>query len=257
MDFLAHYPQYLQLLGVGLVWITLHCAGMCGPIVIGLDLGGTLAAHRDGRRPPLSSALINLSLYQTGRSITYGLLGALAGLGGKLLQELFLNVSRVAGLLVAALLLAAGLRGLLGIKLLTDSGEGGGAMKGSFFAPLIRRARALNPRLQRLALGVILGWLPCMIPLWVLGLAASTQSPLHGALLMILLVWMTSLVIFGAGLAPALLRRRLGVARWLLPALLILSGVWMGLVSAGANEWIAHASFGFTLWGEGYVIMLW
>lgn len=257
MDLLSAYPQYLQLLGVGMVWITLHCAGMCGPIVVGLDLGGTLAAHRDGRRPPLTSALINLSLYQTGRSITYGLLGALAGYGGKLLQDLFLNVSRVAGLVVAALLLAAGVRGLLGIKLLTEKGEGGAAVKGSIFTPFIKWARRLGPRWQRLALGIILGWLPCMIPLWVLGLSASTQSPLHGALLMILLVWMTSLVIFGAGLAPALLRRRPGAARWLLPALLILSGVWMGLVSAGANEWIEHASIGFTLWGKGYAIMLW
>ena len=257
MDWLSLYPQYLQLLGVGMVWITLHCAGMCGPIVIGLDLGGTLAAQRDGGKAPLRSALLNLVLYQTGRSITYGLVGALAGWGGKLLQNLFLNVSRVAGLVVAVLLLAAGVRGLLGVKLLTGSGDGGGAAGGSFFAPMVRWARGLGPRWQRLALGVILGWLPCMIPLWVLGLSASTQSPLHGALLMILLVWMTSLVIFGAGLAPALLRRRPGTARWLLPALLMLSGIWMGLVSAGANGWIDHASIGFTLFGKGYAIMLW
>ena len=241
-----------------MVWITLHCAGMCGPIVVGLDLGGTLAGREEGqtRGGKLLDAVINLSLYQVGRSITYALLGALAGWGGKLLQEVFRDISRVAGLVVAALLLAAGLRGLLGIRGLIGEGEGAG-IKGSALTPMVRWARRLGPRWQRLALGIILGWLPCMIPLWVLGLSASTQSPVHGALLMVLLVWMTSLVIFGAGLAPALLRRRPGTTRWLLPALLLLSGVWMGLVSAGANGWIDSVSIGFTLWNKGYAIMLW
>lgn len=256
VDWLTLYPQYLQLLGVGMVWITLHCAGMCGPIVVGLDLGGTLAGQQEGqtRRGELLNALINLSLYQVGRSMTYALLGALAGWGGMLLQDLFRDISRVAGLVVAALLLAAGLRGLLGGRRLMDSGAG---IQANALTPLVRWARRLGPRWQRLALGIILGWLPCMIPLWVLGLSASTQSPVHGALLMVLLVWMTSLVIFGVGLAPALLRRRPGTNRWLLPALLLLSGGWMGLVSAGANGWIESVSIGFTLWSKGYTIMLW
>lgn len=258
MDWLTLYPQYLQLFGVGMVWITLHCAGMCGPIVVGLDLGGTLAGQEAGQtgRGRLVGALINLSLYQLGRSMTYALLGALAGWGGKLLQDVFRDISRVAGLVVAALLLAAGIRGLLGIRGLIGAGEGAG-IQGSVLTPFVRWARRLGPRWQRLALGIILGWLPCMIPLWVLGLSASTQSPLHGALLMVMLVWMTSLVIFGAGLAPALLQRRPGTTRWLLPALLLLSGGWMALVSAGANGWIGHASMGFTLWSKGYTIMLW
>ena len=63
---------------------------------------------------------------------------------GKLLQDLFVNISRVAGLVVAVLLLAAGIRGLLGVRVLTESGEGGTAVRGSVFAPMVRRARALN-----------------------------------------------------------------------------------------------------------------
>ena len=47
---------------------SLHCAGMCGPIVVGLDLGGTLKAREEGRGARLGSALINLALYQAGLS---------------------------------------------------------------------------------------------------------------------------------------------------------------------------------------------
>ena len=31
---------FAQLFSLGLVWVTFHCAGMCGPIVIGFDIAG-------------------------------------------------------------------------------------------------------------------------------------------------------------------------------------------------------------------------
>jgi uncharacterized protein len=251
----AAYPQYLQLLSVGFLWITLHCAGMCGPIVVGLDLGGALGRSRAPGGPWVGSVLLNLVLYQVGRCVTYGILGALAGWGGQVLQELFRRISGIAGLVVAAALLLAGLSGLLGLERswLTGSGR-----PGNVLIVLVKRVQGLGGRVRPLLLGVVLGFLPCMIPLWVLGLSASTQSPLHGALLMIVLVWMTSIVIFGFGLAPAVLARRGGTLRQrLLPALLLLSGVWMGLIAAGANGWIDHASVGFSLSGRGYTIMFW
>lgn len=97
-----------------------------------------------------------------------------------------------------------------------------------------------------------------MIPVWALGLAASTQSVLHGALIMVLQVWLTSGVIFGIGMAPAVAPpRALRLQRRLFPLFIVLSGVWMALISAGANEWIDHWSLGFTLGGKGFVIMFW
>jgi sulfite exporter TauE/SafE len=104
---------------------------------------------------------------------------------------------------------------------------------------------------------MIMGLLPCMIPAWVLGLAASTQSPLHGALLMVILVWMTSGVIFGFGLAPAAILARRRAGRALVPSMLVLSGCWLGLVAAAANGWIGHASLGFTAGNSGYAMMFW
>lgn len=248
----AAYPQYLQLLGVGLLWVNLHCAGMCGPLVVGLDLGGS-SAEPGGRR--YLAAFFNLLLYQCGRCITYGVMGALAGLGGQVFGELFERIARATSLVLALALVAVGAAGLLRVDIrgrLLAAGAPGGAL-----SRMVGRLRALRGPWQRLLLGVVLGFLPCMIPLWVLGLAASTQSPLHGALLMVILVWMTSGVIFGFGLATAGRRREGGLRQRLLPLLLLLSGVWMGLIGAGANGWIGHASLGFTWHGKGYTIMFW
>jgi sulfite exporter TauE/SafE len=232
---------------------------MCGPIVVGLNLGGTLkdgdetAGPKSGR---LRSAVVNLFLYQCGRSITYAGQGALAGWGGRLLQDVVQDVTRITGLLMAAVLVFTGVMSLFGRESLGRLLDWG--LNGRTLGPLVRWARQLSSRRQKLVLGVILGFLPCMIPLWALGLAATTQSPLHGALIMVLLVWMTSFVIFGFGLAPALFRSRgLTFQRRLMPALLLLSGIWLGLVSAGANGWIDHLSIGFTFGGKGYTIMLW
>lgn len=263
-EWLTAYPQYLQLFAVGFLWINLHCAGMCGPLVIGLNLGGLGADGQGGadasgplsRWQRLRLASGNLAAYQLGRSVTYAIMGALAGWAGAVLQRLISDVTRIAGLVVAAVLLGAGLMALLRptarIAALSSSSPG------RLLGALVQRLRSSGGRRQRFLLGVVLGFLPCMIPVWVLGLSASTQSPLHGAALMVLLVWMTSIVIFGFGMAPAIATAR--TLRWqrrLLPVALMLSGVWLGLIALAANGWIAHRSLGFTLGGRGYAIMFW
>lgn len=258
IDLLSAYPQYAQLVGVGVVWISFHCAGMCGPLVLGLDLGGHAEASAGASRlQRLGSASVNLLLYQSGRSITYAVMGALAGWGGQALQGGIEQVSRVAGLVLALGLVLAGVVSLLGG--VPGSREGGWSDRmGQALGATAARIRARGGRLSKLYLGVVLGLLPCMIPVWAMGLAASTQSALHGALIMVLLVWLTSGVIFGFGLAPTVARGR--ASRLLgrsLPVMLILSGVWMGLIAAGANGWIEHLSIGFTLGGEGYAVMFW
>ena len=257
IDLLSRYPQYAQLASVGLLWISVHCAGMCGPLVLGLDLGGQLEGG-DGRSRArrLGAAFVNLFLYQCGRSITYAFLGALAGWGGQVLQGVIQEVTQITGLILAGALVLAGALKLLGRS------PGGDApwwdRVGGALSALAGRLRRRGGRLRKLYLGVVLGLLPCMIPVWALGLAASSQSALHGALIMVLLVWLTSGVIFGFGLVSSVAAGRVSrpLSR-LLPVMLILSGAWMGLISAGANGWIEHLSLGFTLGGEGYAIMFW
>ena len=50
-----------------------HCAGMCGPIAIALPLQGNTIAGK----------ILGGTLYNLGRTITYGILGALFGLLGQ------------------------------------------------------------------------------------------------------------------------------------------------------------------------------
>lgn len=262
LDLLARYPQYVQLIGVGVVWISLHCAGMCGPIVIGLDLGGSLAfdeAGRDragSRRKKALHSLTHITAYQAGRSVTYAVFGALAGWGGALLQNLFQEVTKVAGLFVAGALLLFGILRLIGTARL-DALFSAGSL-GKILGRLARGARTFAGLRQKFLLGVILGFLPCMITFWALGLAASTQSPLHGAILMVVLVWLTSFVIYGFGVAPSFAPARLHRFRErLLSIFLVFSGIWLGIVSAAANEWIGHQSLSFTLGQRGFTIMFW
>ncbi len=111
--------------------------------------------------------------------------------------------------------------------------------------------------LRELALGAAMGFLPCMIPAWALGQAATTGSPVHGAAVMLLLVLLTTPVLLLTTQLPRLgwalpqgLRSRL--ARWL-PAV---SGVWLLLVGgAGLGLW-RHAHLGITLIGHPFMMML-
>jgi uncharacterized protein len=259
LDVLVRYPQYVQLVGVGFVWISLHCAGMCGPIVLGLDLGNSLGYEHWAsltRRQRFSHSAKHITAYQLGRSITYAVIGALAGLAGSALQELFTEVAKITGIFVAVALLGFGVLRLLGSARI-DSVFTSDAL-GKLLGRLARRARQFSGLRQKLLLGVILGFLPCMITFWALSLAASTQSALHGAVLMVLLVWMTSVVIYGFGFAPALTSGHATAWRErLLSLFLIFSGVWLGMVSAAANEWIPHAMYGFEIGGRGFAIMFW
>jgi sulfite exporter TauE/SafE len=258
-DFLIRYPQYVQLIGVGLLWISLHCAGMCGPIVVGLDLGDNLLNQewkKKSKVKRLLHSIGHLTAYQIGRSITYAVLGALAGLGGAIIQEFLGKISKVSGLVIAAMLILYGavrLSGAVRGELFGESGK-----LGKMLGKTAGRLQRFPGLTRKLLLGLVLGFLPCMITFWALGLAASTQSPVHGALLMILLVWMTSFVIFTFGFFPALAPARFNLWREkLLSIFLILSGIWLGLNAAAANEWIGHAALGFSLGGRGFAIMFW
>jgi len=63
---------YIIALMTGLVG-SLHCIGMCGPIAIALPLGKKSWGHR----------ALGGMVYNTGRIITYGFLGAIFGLLGQ------------------------------------------------------------------------------------------------------------------------------------------------------------------------------
>ena len=106
-----------------------------------------------------------------------------------------------------------------------------------------RRKFENRPYRYAIGLGLLMSLLPCMLTAWVLGLALVSQSVFHGALLMVILVVMTTPALLPFALMPA------GMPKWQWishPAVGISlwygSGMWMGLIALAANGIIPHLS---------------
>ncbi|MBI5085557.1 MAG: sulfite exporter TauE/SafE family protein [Acidobacteria bacterium] len=201
--------------GFGLV-SSLHCAQMCGPIVLSYSMGG--------RGGALSHAL-----YNVGRICTYALLGAAAGAAGNAVGLLgrMAGYERIAALIAGALLIAAGIM-MSGV--LPKSG-------------LVRIERIGLPRLfsrsvgrlltsshpgSRLALGLVLGFLPCGLSYAAVLQSLATGSALGGALSMAAFGVGTSASLLAIGMFSSAIGARLG--RWntvLATASVILMGAFL------------------------------
>lgn len=244
----------LRLVSVGVVWMAVHCAGMCGPLLMGLDVAG--ASRGAG---PLKGAARMLA-YQGGRAVTYATLGGLAGLVGGGLAKVSSSLGAVLGVVLGVIALARAVQllvprraklGLVGI----------GRRDPDLVTRLMTWARpALLPVLASTSpwrpalLGAVLGFLPCMIALWALGLAAMTGSPLGGAAVMLSLVVMTTPLIVSLGVAMRFFSRLPAAVRVRLPSVLLgVSGLWLVLISLAGADVIPHAHVAL---GHGYMIML-
>ena len=218
---LASQPESLiaSLFLAGLAGSVSHCAGMCGPFVIGqvtADAGRIATGYGEWRRA--GAAL--LLPYHAGRTTTYAALGATAGASTSLFE------STEAFAWISALLLACGaaVMAAQAVGLATRIPAPQEKLLRRLAAPLLL-SRA--PR-ARFALGIVLGFLPCGLIYGALGIAAGSGSAARGALAM---------AAFAAGTVPALvalawggmmLRRRYQEAvRWVAVPLLALNAALM------------------------------
>lgn len=206
---------YATLLGQGLIWTTGHCLGMCGPLIVALRFG----AQPDGSTAT-AATVVQLLSYQAGRCISLGTVGAGLGWLGASAGASIRPFMPLATLVAAAVCLVLALVEAGWLRLPTM------AMP----APLARLASHAQSVLLRrgwpaaLVLGLGLAFLPCAVTAWALTLAAASGHPMHGALLMVLLVALTTPFLLVAALIPAGLSRwRLLRGRWLVPAGLLLS----------------------------------
>lgn len=273
MDAQNILPLYAQLVGVGMLWVTIHCSGMCGPIIAGL------VVHTHPRDSHTSvwrqrwSAVQHVLAYQSGRGVMYALLGMLAGLVGAQLEARVKPIAAIASLVVAILLILAGLMHLSVVqrwrarrRARTSSTSNPPdtrnlPLSARFVSAVMRRLptpRQLGSRSRMLVTGFMLGLLPCSLMFWVMGLAASSASPLHGALLMLTLVMLTTPVLVAAGLSTTFISPRLRrLGQHAVPAGMIFSGAWLALISMAANGWIEHFHTHFHLGEKSYMFMLW
>ncbi|MDZ7291566.1 MAG: sulfite exporter TauE/SafE family protein [candidate division KSB1 bacterium] len=169
---------------------SVHCLGMCGPIVLAYAAAGGKAREREeagGRREEWELH----AAYNAGRIASYALLGALAGLAGLTLSSLD-AVSEIVAIAGGTIMLLAGVSmfGLLPFSAtLLPQGASG-------FLRKLHRALLLQRTIpSKFFLGLLTPLLPCGILYAMFAKAATAGSVAGGALTMAL---------FGAGMAPAL-----------------------------------------------------
>ena len=163
-----------------------HCIGMCGGIVIAYT--GTKVDQKWGKT---KQAIAHLS-YSFGRVLTYTTLGAMFGyLGG---VATFNNTTNgILWIVTGFAMVLAGLSLLGKVKFLTLIEHS--FLKSSWYQENFKSLLRNQSLLSFFLLGMLNGLLPCGLVYSFAIIAASTASPLYGALVMF---------IFGISTIPAL-----------------------------------------------------
>lgn len=199
---------------------SLHCAGMCGPLL--------LAVHRGG---PRAQMIRRMALYHAARIFTYALLGIPAGYAAHALS--FGVAGRAVAAAAGVVLVAAAMVELTG----KVGGNGeivrlGRGMPQAWSAVVVRiatKAATLtrrHPHYGFVALGAVNGLLPCgLVYAAVAGAAAS--GTIASAVTFMLgfgagTVPLLFAVTLSAGAVPAAVRQRL---RFVAPALMAVAGL--------------------------------
>lgn len=159
-----------------------HCAGMCGPIAIALPLHGNTAPQK----------IFGSTLYNVGRTITYGIMGAIFGLLGQGIQMIGVQ-QKISVIMGAVMIISVLFPALFKNQYRMDKSMFSlvGKLKkriGEMFS--IRSFQSL------FFIGMLNGLLPCGLVYMAIAGAIGTGNAAEGTLYMIL---------FGLGTIPMLL----------------------------------------------------
>lgn len=203
---------------------SLHCIGMCGPLVVAYSLNLNTPVSATRRVWP-AGALHHLAFHM-GRVTTYALLGAAAALivGMAGLTPYLKNARGIFSLIAGFVMIILG-SGFLRFSLFPVSRSGGNF-------PAVRLIN--SPSLwSKYLLGLSVGFLPCMLPWAMVMKASSSQNVFHGFLTMVLFGLGTIPVLFFTGFFASLLSLRLrllgerlaGISIIIMGAILIFKGL--------------------------------
>jgi uncharacterized protein len=160
---------------------SLHCVGMCGPIALALPV----------KLNSWSTRLLGGLVYNSGRILTYSLMGFTLGILGY--GFFFWGVQRwvsvfLGALMILAVLLPMAVRNLQSVP--------GIRRVASAFTGIFGKLFGSSSYISVFTIGLLNGLLPCGLVYIALAGALVASDPLHGAVLMFL---------FGAGTIPVLL----------------------------------------------------
>ncbi len=228
---------------------SLHCAQMCGPIVLSYSVGlcGRVS-DRAGRskEPAPHGLLLNHLAYNAGRILTYSGLGAIAGLLGASMGFLgqLTGLGGLLALVAGSVMILIGLAmfGVLpGSSMLTTQAVQftRGVLKPC--SRFIESPGAVN----RFFLGLGLGLLPCGMLYAALIKATATGSALRGAINMTAFGLGTAVSLLAIGVFSSAIRGKLN--RW--NAQLVASSImaigllllWRGMLAGHVLERMHHA----------------
>ncbi len=167
---------------------SVHCIGMCGPLVMALPISNLNAIQK----------VIATILYHVGKIATYGLLGLIVGFFGK--QIPFYNVQQHLSIVIGTLMLVY----VLWVFYLHPKRKLGFLKIEWLQKPIINALGKLfkqNNASSFLLIGMLNGLLPCGMIYLALGSAWAGQSVVQSGLFMVL---------FGLGTMPALLLTAFG-----------------------------------------------
>lgn len=169
---------------------SMHCLGMCGPIVLAYSVAEGVEQRAAGSKKRVGAVMLHAA-YNGGRIFSYALLGALAGLVGLTFSSLNVVTETVA-VVGGVIMLLAGLSmyGLLPLptQWLPDNAS-------SLLRRLHRVLLLKRTFTSKFSLGLLTPLLPCGILYAMVAKAATVGSVAGGAF---------TLAVFGAGMAPAL-----------------------------------------------------
>jgi len=178
-------PLYSLALVTGLLGSG-HCLGMCGPLVAAFGLAGREKPH----------GLLFHLLYNSGRLLTYSLLGLAAGLiGAGLVHGTGFAWFSFLLLLASDLFIMAVGLGVAGVLRRCDLLEMKWAGLTALLTRGVGRLAGLPAGVAGLPLGLLMGFLPCGFLYAMLLAAAQSGTPAGGLLTMFF---------FGLGTIPAL-----------------------------------------------------
>jgi uncharacterized protein len=222
-------PELLWAFVIGLAG-SLHCLGMCGPLVMAYSLH--LRPEGSGGMPAAAglwrTGLVHHVAFHSGRLATYGFLGALAA-GSVHLAGI---IGTLPGLRIIATLGGGLLMIFLGLVLLraipmSFASLSGSPPKKTMVGRLTGTLLRSGGLASRCVLGCTVGFLPCMLSWAMIIKAALTGNPAAGFLYMILFGLGTVPVLLFTGFSASLLSLKVRLAGERMAAL---SVIVMGLI---------------------------